>query len=310
MGFIITQLLGIFASAVDRFDSLYESFQALTSVQRSHFVEWFSGSDINAIWDKVNHSGTGTFAMADSVDGGFQYTTDSALAGNSGYIYFNDKRHYDFDDSMIIGIMKVDDATNRQQVIGGADGMFFSGSYFIMENDSVNSFYTLESDGSQTNSSIAIDTSWHVHSTVLNGTNMKYYIDGVLEVTKTTNYPTGKYEPVCFMSNRSVAGAKTGRFRYLELFNGSVSSLLYERLSALTQVMGQRVVETFSGNAIDSDRWTEQSYAGSPTFAMDDASDGGFKINTGTSSNARGEINFNGKKHMIIKMLFVLQYAR
>jgi hypothetical protein len=49
-------LFGVMASGIsghlgaDDYASMYESRSALTTVQKQHFVEWFSGSALDSIW--------------------------------------------------------------------------------------------------------------------------------------------------------------------------------------------------------------------------------------------------------------------
>jgi len=74
------------------------------------------------------------------------------------------------------------------------------------------------------------------------------------------------------------------------------SASLYEQLFPLTTVMKQRVVENFSADALDTNRWTTVNNNGSNTFAMSDESDGGFKITTGATSGNHGAITFNQKR--------------
>ena len=56
----------------------------------------------------------------------------------------------------------------------------------------------------------------------------------------------------------------------------------------------QRMVETFSGDALDTNRWEQKNYSGTGTFAMVDGADGGFSITTASDTNARNSgIEFN-----------------
>ena len=71
------------------------------------------------------------------------------------------------------------------------------------------------------------------------------------------------------------------------------SASLYEQLFALTTVMKQRVVDNFSGDALN-ERWTTWDESGTGTFAMVDAADEGFSITT--SSGGRSGIGFNNKR--------------
>ena len=58
---------------------------------------------------------------------------------------------------------------------------------------------------------------------------------------------------------------------------------IYDQLNAHGTVAKQRLVETFSGDALDTDRWStgKDGYnSGVPTFVMDDEIDGGLKVTT------------------------------
>lgn len=60
---------------------------------------------------------------------------------------------------------------------------------------------------------------------------------------------------------------------------------LYEQLFPLTTVMGQRFVENFSGDSLNTDRWGVVAWAGSPTSGMSDTVDGGYNITCTTSGD-------------------------
>lgn len=84
--------------------------------------------------------------------------------------------------------------------------------------------YTLiHDDGTQiaTQSSIARDTVFHNHKIIFNSaTDVKYFIDGALEVTVTTNIPAAgtKMQPA-FCSRNATNAARTGHIRFLEVYN-------------------------------------------------------------------------------------------
>lgn len=69
---------------------------------------------------------------------------------------------------------------------------------------------------------------------------------------------------------------------------------LYEHLFPLTTVMKQRVVDNFDGDSLN-ERWQTNVFSGgTPTFAMVDAVDEGFEIDSASSVSPRGGfINFN-----------------
>jgi|21_taG_2_1085346.scaffolds.fasta_scaffold37173_1 hypothetical protein len=70
---------------------------------------------------------------------------------------------------------------------------------------------------------------------------------------------------------------------------------IYEQLNEYDTVAKQRVVETFSGDALDTDRWHTGNSTGTGTVVMEDVVDGGVKLDTGSSSS-RVEINFQNKR--------------
>ena len=71
---------------------------------------------------------------------------------------------------------------------------------------------------------------------------------------------------------------------------------IYDQLNVSGTVAKQRVVETFSGDALDTDRWTQRNITGTGTFNMDDTSEsnrGGVRILTGASTDSKIAIDFN-----------------
>ena len=282
------------------FASLYESFQALTLIQVSHFVEWFSGDDIDSIWTKTNISGTGTFVMVDAVDEGFSMAAQGS-APNRSSLNFNNKRHYDETECIMISIARR---------VSTAAGFIYVGLFNSITSPSPDSAYLIENTvntfkqlgtynattPSQTDSDIVIDTNFHVYKIECTSANIQLTIDGVLKVTKITDRPSTRLQPLVFAQSDNATPTEV-IIRFLEAFNTSISisSSLYERLSPLTQVMGQRVVDTFSG-ALLNERWTTQNLVGTNTFAMADEIDGGFKITTGTAGSDNGQMAFNNKR--------------
>ena len=55
---------------------------------------------------------------------------------------------------------------------------------------------------------------------------------------------------------------------------------IYDQLNASGTVAKQRMVETFTGDALDTDRWNTTNVTGTGTFAMNDSVDGGFSISS------------------------------
>lgn len=280
---------------VTEFASMYESFQELTSLQVSHFVEWFSGSLLDTIWNLTSNAGTGiTATMFDGIDGGLGISSTSV---SEGTLNFNQKRHYDPTGSIILCIAK-QDAVNYDASLGfsnsNAGAAALQQVSFHFNNS--NTFMKAQSAAggiNEVDTSVNNDFLEHSFKIECGSADLKYTIDGVLDITKTTNRPTASLQPVIQFSSSNGAGLM--HLRYLEVFNTSVTILssLYERLSALTQVLRQRFVSTFSG-ALLNQRWTSTILGGSGTNTMSDEVDGGLVMATGGASDNRQEIDFNG----------------
>jgi hypothetical protein len=194
----------------DDYASMYESRSALTTVQKQHFVEWFSGSALDSIWTKV---GSDTTQMEDTVDGGYSIDGDTDTG-----IYFNDKRQYAHNGSEFIIVTKR--VGTGGVITGFSDGNSYTtvrneaGSY----NNSSNTYYQAMTSDTSTQSTldtdVTVDTTWRTHKGVLGEEDFKLYIDGVLKVTKTTNLPIAKMQPmnIAFSSG-------TCHLRYFEAYN-------------------------------------------------------------------------------------------
>ena len=73
-------------------------------------------------WTTNDITGTGTFAIADSVDGGFEITTANSSTGKNT-ITFNDKRQFNYDSSVFIAVVKNHTTTtNCGQATGLCNG--------------------------------------------------------------------------------------------------------------------------------------------------------------------------------------------
>ena len=195
----------------------------LTTVRKQHFWDWFSGDSVNARWRQRDVGGAGTFSMVDAVDEGFSVLTNTTSADHS-MIDFNDKRQYEPTGSVMISIFRIVTLTSRVVQVGlgndSTDPTVNAGdSAFI--NIGSGSFYALRSNDGVTrtsiDTSISNDTSFHNHKIECGSADIKETLDGVLEVTKTTNRPTIKLQPF-LMAYNSTSQAE-GRIRYCEAYN-------------------------------------------------------------------------------------------
>jgi hypothetical protein len=204
-------------------DSLYEQLFPLTTVMKQRVVETFSGDALDTDrWSTHNGSGTGTFAMADEVDGGFSMKTSGDSASRYNQIRFNGIRQYNAESSGFIVIYKAGVSTNQSISIG-----LWEDSYFESILSSNNTYYKLGSRNNligttSVDTSIPVDTSWHVHKGETDGTSVTLEIDGTLEGTATYPIPSnaaGDLEPFCQIANAGGSGVKEARLRYFEAYN-------------------------------------------------------------------------------------------
>jgi len=201
--------------------SMYEAFNPLTTLNKTHFIEWFSGDALDTIWTE-NTINAATFAMSDAVNGGFSIVTGTTT-NDGGVIDFNAIRHYAHDGSVIIGVMQKVTSSNTNCVVGwNIDGVTFASDYALMINRDSVGFYKLltkdASTASETNSDLANDETLRVNKLELFSSSSSYHIDGILKVTKTTNLPTTRLNPNFHLTTQTTT-AQTGRITYLEAYN-------------------------------------------------------------------------------------------
>ena len=71
---------------------------------------------------------------------------------------------------------------------------------------------------------------------------------------------------------------------------------IYDQLNASGTIAKQRMVETFNGDALDTDRWNLNDINGGTSGAMVDDVDGGYKVSFSTQAAAWGGLTFNNKR--------------
>ena len=200
------------------FDSLNESF----THDKQRFVEYFSGKQLPSYWTTSDITGTGTFAMADEVDGGFSIKA-GATTGNASGIEFNDIRQYAHDGSVNIAVWKrvADTKTDVYTGFSSVLGLSVLNSAWAVQLNNVTNLLLWTGDasaGSQTQTDIPRDIVYHTTKLECGSADIKLTVDGVLKVTKTTNRPTVKLQPVCFVESRD-ATAREARIKYMECYN-------------------------------------------------------------------------------------------
>mgnify|MGYP003678116560 FL=1 len=205
------------------FPSVYEMTNPLTTVRPQHFWDWFSGDSLNSRWRENNITHTGIFAMADEVDGGFSIKT-SATSGSRQSIGFGNIRPYAHDGSVCIFVFKRTTDTS----FSGYTGLKYDDSNSSLLDSAVISqstsftnigLYTGDaSAASNTQGSTPRDTAYHSHKIECGSANIIATLDGVTDVTKTTNRPTKAIQPY-FLSAVDTATANDIRVRYCEAYN-------------------------------------------------------------------------------------------
>jgi len=202
-------------------NSVYEILDPVNTLRKQRFWDWFDGSDLGSWWTENNSSGVGTFAMVDAVDEGFSVLT-GASAGNDSQIFFNDKRHYDFANSVLITVSRAVTTTGISWVPMLVDNATTFTHRIIMRIDSTKTFYDINTRGgggaTVVDTTVPIDTTFRVNKVELFSAKGEFSIDGVLGATSTSNLPSVKLQPMVRMFARE-AGGKEGRIRYLEAYN-------------------------------------------------------------------------------------------
>ena len=234
-------LFGVISSgyaAEAEFDSMYESFNDLTTVNNQHFVEWFTGNALNTdIWGiGYQDSETGnTWNMADETDGGIKLQCGTAATNQAIYMSFMSgtsngtvttipKKPFAHNGSVMIAVWKLGSITSagwaggglaqdgRGDVAGANMAYAYGGSY-----ESKFELRTSNNSSSQTDTASTVndDTDWHTHKIECKSSTVDYVIDGLTAVTSSTNLPTAKMAPI-FNAHKS--GSST-QIRYVECYN-------------------------------------------------------------------------------------------
>lgn len=202
--------------------SIYDQLNASGTVAKQRIVETFSGDALDTDrWELRSISGV-TGAMADSVDGGYILTAGSG-GNDRGEISFNDIGQFNLAGSVMIAVSKISSISNVNSWVGLLKARAQNASYGYIGNISTLSSTKLSlttHDGSTSSTSFStnnMDTDWHTRKLIFSTSGVQGYIDGVLEVDKSTNKPTGNAQPEVWVNG---AGApSTHSVSYMEVYN-------------------------------------------------------------------------------------------
>lgn len=203
------------------YGSIYELFNRLTTVGKQWFIDWFNGASLNTnIWNVTTSFGTFTASMSDTEDEGLDLS--SSTGGNQGgYMDFNNKcRQFIHNSSRIITVWRR--VGSFSSYCGFWDSSSQNDVVYWRDAPTSDSFKTLvcgtAASPTATASSIAIDTSFHFYDIVLGASNVKAYIDGVLQITQSSNLPANKMQPFINTTTNTTPAAEV-RIKYLEARN-------------------------------------------------------------------------------------------
>tara|TARA_R110002126_G_scaffold290732_1_gene448435 strand:- start:25 stop:639 length:615 start_codon:yes stop_codon:yes gene_type:complete len=201
------------------FPSVYDmTNESMTTVRKQHFWEYFSGATLNSRWTLTE---TGTSVMSDSVDGGFELKT-GATTSNQSRITFNDIRPFAFDGSVMI-------CDYQRGVTGRIFIGLFEGGYIgssvdeaLYRNRSSATYTDVWTSDGSTETNTVTDIPVHENAETvklqLSSSNCVVSVNGVIKVTKTTNLPLTKLQPMVLGATLQNA-VHTTNIRYCEAYN-------------------------------------------------------------------------------------------
>tara|TARA_R110000803_G_scaffold178699_1_gene241118 strand:- start:23 stop:652 length:630 start_codon:yes stop_codon:yes gene_type:complete len=205
--------------------SIYDQLNASGTVAKQRFVENFTGYSLNTDrWATVNSgSGTPSYDMSDSIDGGLSIKT-STTTSTQGNITFNDIRPFSPTGSVFIAVIKQTSISNTRLTAGLVGSSVASGvNVSRLQGDTVlNTNYRLQNQntGSATNTSstTAVDTSFHVHKIEEKSSSIDYSVDGSVAVTSTENLPIVQQQPYIGVFTRDTTESEIN-ITYCEAYN-------------------------------------------------------------------------------------------
>tara|TARA_R110002074_G_scaffold200603_2_gene368496 strand:- start:98 stop:853 length:756 start_codon:yes stop_codon:yes gene_type:complete len=201
----------------NKFESLYNAFGS----KKQQFVEWFSGKQLPSYWTKSEVNAPASFAMNNSVDGGFRITADGG-ALNEGMINFNNKRAFSKTGSVCIWVGRDVQTASYTGYYGLANGITGNdsdmGQLATVYNASANGVIALRTGNTtkgNTESAITLDTNFHTYKIEMKTSSAEWSVDGVAQTTRTSTLPTLDLQPVAGVHGNS----KSIDVRYVECYN-------------------------------------------------------------------------------------------
>ena len=223
--------------------SLHELTNRREKPARMRFVENFSGDALDAdTWGTGYTNGTGAFAMADEVDGGFKITSGGSHDNNNSWISFHGNVtaqtapvcQFNPYGSVIIDVIKYPLAKSVYATAGGGFSSIGKPSQTSASGQSnavhlVNvsaganfRFITTNAGNAQTSygadTSVAFDNNYHCNKIELKPSSAENTLDGVLVATITGQLPAHDQAP-CYGSQGYNASNPAIQLLYVEAYN-------------------------------------------------------------------------------------------
>ena len=207
------------------FGSVYEMFDPLSEVRKQHFWTWFSGSiPLKNYWNITNVLGTGSVAINDlSTNLGINVNTGSNI-NDETQINFNDIKPFSPIASVMISVGRP--VANAVQIgycgLSGDNKTYNGVEKALCISDDADTFFALSTadavTSSDTEGSDTLDLNIKSWKLELNPSAINMILNGVTDVTKSTNLPTSRLQPA--IGAKALASTtRAWQLNYYEAFN-------------------------------------------------------------------------------------------
>lgn len=203
------------------FPSVYEMFAPLTTVRKQHFWEYFSGATLNSRWNETSVV-SGSMSTS-SANNGYTFSCGTGT-WDTGALNFNQKRTFSPTTAVSITVAK---RTGNGYMINGFNDS--NNTWGNSSNEaSISNLYSatylagFNADGTaQTQGDLTqtVDEEYHTQKVECGTTATDYSIDGVLGLTRGTNKPIAKMQPIVSAMHYNSGSAPSVFVKYMECYN-------------------------------------------------------------------------------------------
>ncbi len=211
-----------------RHDSTYEQINPFTTINKQHFVEWFSGKQLPDYWTTSTFGGS--IIMNDALDGGVKLYTTGTATNSNFLMHFNNKRQYSETGSVCIftisGDIQQGVATNWFLNVGLARITGNTGHWLNIASGET--YFRLGTSQSETHSYVTTDVSntsaWTAVKIENKSSSAELTLNGILKATATSGLQTSSGMQPSVYGNRGTSGSAGSNplvclLRYMECYN-------------------------------------------------------------------------------------------